>query len=125
VDDEPAILRSLQFMLDDHFVLTAHGAAEALRLVEEEELDVIVCDLAMPGMNGIELVRRLHDVKPRLASRVIFMTGNMTAWAGELACVPHVGCLEKPFGEQAVRTLLERAVASPSRPAQSVPSPDP
>ena len=50
-------------------------------------------------------------MKPALASRVLFMTGNAATWAADLARIPHAGCLEKPFTEQALRALLGSAVA--------------
>ncbi|HEY2512290.1 MAG TPA: ATP-binding protein, partial [Polyangiaceae bacterium] len=103
VDDETAILRALRLMLRDYVVLTASGTAEALRIVAEEEIDAAVCDIAMPGTNGIDLARRFREMKPALASRIVFMTGNPATWADDLAGIPHAGCLEKPFTEQALR----------------------
>ena len=111
VDDEAGILKALRLMLGDHVIFTASSGTEALRIVADEEVDAVVCDLSMPGMDGIELARRLGEMKPALASRIVFMTGNAAAWATDLATIPHAGCLEKPFTERALRTLLDSAQA--------------
>ena len=67
VDDEPQILRVLRAPLQNagHEVLTAGNGMEAFEKVQRERLDLIITDLAMPGMNGLELteeVRRFSQV---------------------------------------------------------------
>ena len=65
VDDEPS-LRQLyrdEFEREGYTVLTAGDGQEAVRVAETAELDVCVLDIAMPGMDGIEVLRRILAVR--------------------------------------------------------------
>lgn len=79
VDDEPSVLLTLaaNLELEGFEVLTAGDPREALELAEREEFDVLLTDVRMPGMDGVELYRRLKVMKPALRTIV------MTAFAGE------------------------------------------
>src|SRR5439155_18258277 len=64
VDDDPWINRLLKTMLEDakYQVLTAEDGPSALRLVGNEELDLVLLDLMLPGMDGAEVCRRIRDI---------------------------------------------------------------
>jgi len=66
VDDEKAILNLLKqaFLRAGFVVVPAESAEEALTVLEQEELYVMFLDLNLPGMNGIELCRRIKKDKP-------------------------------------------------------------
>ena len=65
VDDERRVLDALEAILAAEFrVLRADGGEAALRLLEAEEIAVIVTDYRMPGMSGVELLRRSQDLAP-------------------------------------------------------------
>lgn len=63
VDDEPAILRLVALVLRDIGcdTLTAPDAESALRVIEGEHPDVVISDIKLPGMDGIELARRIKS----------------------------------------------------------------
>ncbi|MES4791860.1 MAG: DNA-binding response regulator [Chloroflexota bacterium] len=63
VDDEPAVLRLIQLELGARGfrVVTASNGEEALRLAEEQRPDAVVLDLMMPGLSGLEVMRRLRE----------------------------------------------------------------
>src|SRR5690242_3187628 len=63
VDDDPAIRRSLErgLRLSGFRVRTVDGGREALAVIEETPPDVLVLDVSMPGMSGIEVCERLRD----------------------------------------------------------------
>jgi two-component system, NtrC family, response regulator HupR/HoxA len=62
VDDEPRVLDALEAILAAEFrVLRAEGGEAALRLLETEEVAVIITDYRMPGMTGVELLRRSQE----------------------------------------------------------------
>lgn len=78
VDDEPLILRSVARLLkDEHDVETAANGREALvKLAEDGPFDLIVCDLMMPEMNGMDLHQEVARTDPATARRFVFLTGG-------------------------------------------------
>ena len=76
VDDEAEFLETLvdRLNLRDLKTDVAYNGQEALSAVEEEEPDVIVLDVKMPGMDGIEVLRRLKKAYPHV--EVIILTGH-------------------------------------------------
>jgi CheY-like chemotaxis protein len=81
VDDEPQIAKILERGLSGAFSVTcAHDGSTALdTLRSEPPFEVIVCDLMMAPMNGMELYRRATELDPRLAERFLVMTGGAYA----------------------------------------------
>lgn len=72
VDDEPDILDAIQRLFrKDYRVFTAHSAAEALEIVQQESIQVVMSDQRMPRRSGIELLAELHDTRPDIV-RVLF-----------------------------------------------------
>jgi CheY-like chemotaxis protein len=119
IDDEPAVLRQIAEMLSDaHEVVAVISAAQALeRLLAGERYDVVLCDLMMPIMDGIELHRRLAASLPDEADRIVFFTGDaLTARVDAFfAHVPNV-LLEKPIDFEGLRGLVERRARGDNAP---------
>ncbi len=110
VDDEPEIAELLAELLQaaGYEVVTAHSGAEALRLLPTSHFDAIVSDLRMPDIDGAALWREVLALEPRLAQRMLFVTGD-TLGAGARGFLASTGCpsLDKPFR----RAELLRSVA--------------
>jgi two-component system, NtrC family, response regulator HydG len=85
VDDEPVVRDSLgKWMRDEGFtVQTVASAREALNSFETQTWDVVLLDIKMPGMDGLELQKRLREVDPNLI--VIVMTGFASVETAVLA----------------------------------------
>lgn len=111
VDDEDLIVRSLVRTLGrEHDVVAVTAAAEALALVTAgASFDVILCDIIMPEMTGMDLYVALKGTAPHQADRMIFLTGGaFTANARAfLADTPNV-ILEKPFSPSQLREEIQR-----------------
>lgn len=73
VDDEEGILASLKRLLrrDGYSIVTANSAAQGLQRLAEVEVDVIVSDQRMPGMTGVEFLRRAKDLYPHTIRMVL------------------------------------------------------
>jgi PAS domain S-box-containing protein len=116
VDDEPAIRFALRKYLESqgHQVVDAANGREAESRLAERSFDRIVLDLRMPEMSGDELFKRLLDKKPEVASRVVFLTGDVdSARAREFLESTGRPFLGKPFSfEELGAALFARARAS-------------
>jgi len=109
VDDEPGVLFTLQEVLADrgHRVMTARSGAEALAKFDDAE--VVLTDLAMPGMDGLELMGQLAS---RDASVPVIL---LTAHGSERVAVAAMkqgayDYLSKPFDIDEVAVVIERAL---------------
>jgi len=108
VDDEAGIRGSLARLLGrDHEVVTAASGREAQELLAQDRLfDLVLCDLMMPRMSGIELHAWLSDEDPALARRLVFVTGGAFT-PGAAAYLDKVSNLrvEKPFDPKSLKEL--------------------
>jgi PAS domain S-box-containing protein len=115
VDDEPALASSLRRLLArDHDVVTAGSAQAALDLVAGgARFDVILCDLMMPEITGMDLHERLSHLAPHAAAVMVFMTGGaFTDRARAFLDDPARRRVEKPFEPDAVRALVRELVGA-------------
>jgi PAS domain S-box-containing protein len=100
IDDEPLVRRAIARSLErEHDVVTVETAAEALARIEGgEAFDLILCDLMMPEMTGMEMAARLRRSLPALAARMVFLSGGaFTAEAAEFLRSVGSRYVEKPF----------------------------
>ncbi len=113
VDDEPGIRRAAERLLAGEHDVVAFEHARALgdRVGAGERFDVILCDLLMPDMTGMDLHALLREVAPLQADAMVFVTGG--AFTPEarafLDRVPNP-VLEKPFDLPAVRKVIRALV---------------
>ncbi|MGD8826274.1 MAG: ATP-binding protein [Myxococcales bacterium] len=111
VDDEPVIARLIQKALVEHDVTTASDGRQAVALMGEHAYDVILCDLIMPEMTGMDVYRAALQRSKPLHDRIVFMTGGaFTQRARDfLESVPNLR-IEKPFElSHLERTIYEAA----------------
>ena len=113
IEDEPQVRTLVGAMLEaaGYHVLTAASGAEGLCLLNDQAIDLILVDIFMPGMDGLELIKRLRNTCP--TSKIIAMSGGTTQW-NYLDVATHLGAhatLQKPFSRQelldVVRARLE------------------
>jgi CheY-like chemotaxis protein len=113
IDDDQMIGNAVRRTLSgEHDVEVLTSAQEALELiVAGRRFDVILCDMMMPVVTGMDFYDRLHQAVREQAERVIFLTGGaFTVRAREfLDRVPNV-CMEKPFKLQNLRALMNERV---------------
>ena len=113
VDDEPALAKTLLHLLSPaHEAIATTRAKDALeRVAAGERFDVILCDLMMPDMTGMDLHEALLRSTPEQAERMIFMTGGaFTARASEFLDRVANQCLEKPFKPQELLEMVNARV---------------
>jgi PAS domain S-box-containing protein len=111
VDDEELVLRSVRRILSqEHDVLAMVSAEEALAVCAGgEKFDLILCDLMMPDMTGMDFHRELSLVSPEQADRMIFITGGaFTEKARAFLSETPKEHLEKPFYSANLRAIVQR-----------------
>jgi PAS domain S-box-containing protein len=116
VDDEDVITGLLTRTLakQAYDVATVNSGREALRTLEGDSFDLVLCDLMMPDMSGEDVYREALRLRPQLARRFVFLTGGAFTPQGRqfLASVP-VPVLEKPFPiDQLLRLVSARLRAT-------------
>jgi signal transduction histidine kinase/ligand-binding sensor domain-containing protein/ActR/RegA family two-component response regulator len=120
IDDEPLLLAALARTLEpEHEVEAFSGARPALeRLRAGERYSLILCDVMMPEMTGLELYETLARELPGQAGRLVFLTGGAFSEAAHASLeTTRRPCLDKPFEPEELRrrihALLEALERSP------------
>ncbi len=107
VDDDPAVRSLLLRMLEkDGFrVLLATDGLNALSALENFPADIVVSDMSMPGMDGLDLLREVRRRRPD--AKTLLITGNGSQLTAETALESGAdGYLEKPFKQSTIVSAL-------------------
>jgi len=111
VDDEQSYrqLLSLVFEGDGHTIRTAANGLEALTLLQAEPADVIISDVKMPDMDGIEMLRSIRETLPDLG--IVFMTAFASVEAAREAF--KLGAddfIQKPFDVEELKLIVKKTI---------------
>jgi DNA-binding NtrC family response regulator len=130
IDDDRAVLSTVKLLLERaaHAVEAVDNSQAGLRLLESRGFDLLVVDIFMPGMDGFETMRLVHQSRPEMP--VIVMSGQQFRSASErgpdfLHMATKLGAissLQKPFRPQELLAAVAKSLSdSPpsSRPAQA------
>lgn len=110
VDDDEAIVNNLfDLFSEEHVCHTAGTAEEALKKLEAQDYDVVITDIAMPGMSGEDLLGFIKIYRPR--TPVLFISGSMDRHRAEGLLVKGAfNYLLKPFRLEEIEEKVSRAV---------------
>ena len=117
-DDDEKIRAMVRLILrhDGHDVVTANDGASALKAARESGADLLVSDVFMPDVDGLELIRRIRQEMPDI--KIISMSGGGFGGTMDMLTVArHLGAsvtLHKPFTASALLAAVEQALAPPS-----------
>jgi signal transduction histidine kinase/CheY-like chemotaxis protein len=108
VDDEVYVGSLLARMLPNHRVTAYQSGAEALAILREgAQVDVILCDLMMDGMTGVEFFAELKQLDGELTLRVVFMTGGAYTQEAQTFLKETANpCIPKPFNPRQLRSVV-------------------
>jgi CheY-like chemotaxis protein len=134
VDDDPAVQATIRVVLEraGHTVVVAGDGRKGLALFEAENFDLLVLDIFMPGMDGLETMKLIHQQQPRIPILVISgrsMTADLGTAPDFLKMATKLGAissLQKPFRPVELLAAVAGCLdaAKPPPPASSVPSAD-
>lgn len=113
VDDEPLISQVLNRILTDegHRVTTAGTAKEALELIHHREFDIILLDIKLPDMSGIEVYQYLAQMSQYHTDKIIFITGDvMGTDTANFFSHNQSHYITKPFNTEQLKTLVKHVL---------------
>jgi CheY-like chemotaxis protein len=92
----------------EHTVLEAGSGEQALEIMDNEDIRLLITDLGLPGMSGEDLGRRVRIGWPQVA--IIFATGQNAA--PDLPDPSTVGLLSKPYGPEEIADVIAKVTQS-------------
>jgi CheY-like chemotaxis protein len=112
IDDEQGMVNSIRRVLHKHEVITARGGQEALEIIaRDQRFDLVLCDLMMPEMTGMELFEQTAPKFPGLADRFVFMTGSAYTTDAQEFCRRVVNRkIDKPIANEKLIELVGEAI---------------
>ncbi len=124
VDDEPAIVEMLEQLLAAEGwalrILSDTSSLEAA--MSSTEFDLILCDLKMPGRDGLAILRWLREHRPELARRFVLMTGDLADADAHDEALAGVTILPKPFTLLRLREVLRQVPGAVGKQTTNTPS---
>jgi signal transduction histidine kinase len=110
IDDERDILEMVEQAVEklDCRATLLHGSAGVEAALAKERFDLVICDLKMPGKNGLEVYRLIRAQQPQLANHFMLMTGNSADADRHAAELVNVLILAKPFTLARLRESVEQ-----------------
>jgi CheY-like chemotaxis protein len=114
VDDEALVARAhARLLARAHDVEIATSSKDALaRLIAGQRYDVVLCDLMMPEMDGIELEARVVDAVPEMVGRLVFVTGGAVSPAARTFLEAGRTHLDKPVDPDVLRALIAERLSN-------------
>jgi len=117
IDDDDGLRTTIDMVLQSlgHEVVLAANVIDGLARAEDERFDVVLTDMNMPGLDGLEAVKALRSVRPPVA--IVAMSGGSTQSSAEDYSVLAVNMgagvfLPKPFKRADVAQAIETAIAN-------------
>lgn len=111
VDDDPVVARSIDRVLSTkgYAVITARDGPEALAKLAQGSYDAVFTDIRMPGMDGLEVAKRIRETQPWLP--VVIVTGyGSPASEARAQAIGVAGFLHKPLSPEMIETSAREAV---------------
>ncbi len=112
VDDELDMLMLLRMMIEDstdYEVETTNNASEALKIVTEKDVDLVISDLKMPGLDGMELFDEVKDIRSDIPVIIITAYGSLEI-ADEAMKKGVADFITKPFRKDNILFTINRVL---------------
>jgi len=114
IDDELVIRQFVSRVLSEegHEVEVVDKAEDALEKIKSKRCHLILLDIKMPGISGIELYKQFQEIAPSLMKRVVFITGDvMGKRTTDFLAKTKAPCMIKPFDAEQLKTEINRILA--------------
>lgn len=109
VDDEPFILSLLGriLSLEGYQVLTAQSATQAIEMISNNQIDLVISDYLMPELTGTQLVEKIHLIAPQCIKIILTGQANENEIDKAIESGLIVKCLEKPISGQIFKKEIQ------------------
>ena len=116
VDDETNIRRALEQILthEGYTVITAESGKKAIELAANQKVDVLISDLIMPGMEGVEVIQKIKEFQPHCSALILTAYGSIRS-AVDAIRYGAFDYLQKPFDIEEVPRVVKQALEFSSR----------
>lgn len=121
VDDDELTRDFFKRLLQEYRIVTAATGEEALYLVGKERLDLVLLDIKMPGIDGIETLRQIRKAKPNLSVIMISAHGTLKT-SCEAVKLGAVDSIAKPFDLDEMKDVIRVALDKTAVPAEKASS---
>ncbi len=108
VDDDAGIREILKIMLKEYEVIEASDGFEAIKLYTTTRPDIVLMDVLMPRLDGVEATREILKIDPNAI--VIGITAFARSKKGEMLAAGAKDVVEKPFTRRALKEVIEKYV---------------
>ena len=115
VDDDPMILTFIEEEIGQYGYksILANSAEEALALAEKERVDLLLTDIMMPGINGIDLAKQFAALNPEI--KILFMSGYVCpSIAHQGTAGSEYAFVQKPFAPNVLVKKIRKALSGPN-----------
>jgi len=111
VDDEHPNLRALQRLFrDDYELLLAASGEEALELLRKHDIALLITDQRMPGMTGIELLKKTVPLRPKMVRMILTGYTDLDALVEAINCGQVYRYVTKPWSNEELKLTVKRAL---------------
>jgi DNA-binding NtrC family response regulator len=111
VDDEPANLRLLERLFrQDYEVITCESGEEALRLLNQHDVALLITDQRMPGMTGIELLKQTATIRPHMVRMILTGYTDVDTLVDAINSGLVYRYATKPWNNEDLRLTVKRAL---------------
>lgn len=120
VDDEPMVVSAIEVFLQletDYRVVGFACPRDAIEHLQRAHVDAVICDLHMARMGGQEFVMRVKALDPSMPCILLTGAVDEVGYRAACACRGGVGLLSKPWCNDELRAVLQRALARRTAPA--------
>lgn len=118
IDDEQLLGQTIQLGLEDTMdvQLETSGEKGLARLLSEDPFELVLCDLSLPDLSGIDIYARASEAKPEIKDRFVVMTGGAVTSESRDFLENYQGhLLNKPFTLSQVESLIDQIVGARGR----------
>lgn len=107
VDDEECIRDFLGLALSEKaHITTACDGIEALDKAQQHQFDLIISDIQMPRLNGLDLYEKLYSIDPKITDKFVFCTGYVTDTVHDFVAVNQLKLCKKPIELSAINSIV-------------------